>query len=40
MPVGPARSQTPCTYGTSLRENREICGPLGAMARRAVSGRR
>lgn len=25
----PARSETPCTYGTYLRENREICGPLG-----------
>ena len=35
----PARSETPCTYGTSLRENREICGLLGAMARRAASGR-
>lgn len=39
MPGGPARSQTPCTYGTSLRENREIWEPLGAMARRAASGR-
>jgi len=39
MPVGPARSETPGTYGTSLCENREICGPLGAMVRRAASGR-
>jgi hypothetical protein len=38
-PHGLARSETPCTYGTSLRENREICGPLGAMAHRAASGR-
>lgn len=36
---GPARSETPCTYGTSLRENREICEPLGVMVRRAASGR-
>ena len=39
MPSGPARSETPCMYGTSLRENREICGPLGAMVRWAASGR-
>ncbi len=25
----PARSETPCTYGTYLRENREICASLG-----------
>jgi len=36
---GPARSETPCTYGTSLRENREICRLLGAVARRDASGR-
>lgn len=36
---GPARSETPCTFGTSLCENREICGLLGAMAYRAASGR-
>jgi RNA-directed DNA polymerase len=35
----PARSETPCTYGTYLRENREICGSLGAVALRAASGR-
>jgi hypothetical protein len=35
----PARSETPCTYGTSLRENREICGLLGVVARRVASGR-
>lgn len=35
----PARSKTPCTYGTSLRENREISGPPGTMARRDASGR-
>jgi hypothetical protein len=35
----PARSETPCTHGTYLRENREICGPLGALALRAASGR-
>jgi RNA-directed DNA polymerase len=36
---GPARSQTPGTYGTSLHENREISRVLDAMARRAASGR-
>src|SRR6185295_3338157 len=30
-PVNPARSKTPCTYGTSLRENREISGTPTAM---------
>jgi hypothetical protein len=35
----PARSETPCTYGTYLRENREICGPLVAFALRAASGK-
>ena len=35
----PARSETPCTYGTYLRENREICGPLGAFVLRAASGK-
>ena len=35
----PARSETPCTYGTYLRENREICGLLGAATPRAASGR-
>ena len=39
MLTGPARSKTPCTFGNSLRGNREICGPLGAMVRRAASGR-
>jgi hypothetical protein len=37
---GPARSETPCTYGTSLHENREISGLPSVMARRAASGRR
>jgi hypothetical protein len=35
----PARSETPCTHGTYLRENREICGTLGALALRAASGK-
>lgn len=39
MLAGPARSETPCTYGTSLRENREISRPPAAMVRRAASGR-
>lgn len=39
MRCSPARSETPCTYGTYLHENREIWEPLGAMARRAASGR-
>lgn len=38
--VDPARSKTPCTYGTSLRENREISGTPIAMVRWAASGRR
>ena len=37
--ASPARSETPCTYETYLRENREICGPLGAFVLRAASGR-
>lgn len=32
----PARSQTPCTYGTSLHENRDSSGLLGLVARRHV----
>ena len=39
MSNGPARSETPRTYGTYLCENREIWEPLGVMARRAASGR-
>lgn len=39
MPCGPARSETPDTYGTYLCENREIWRPLGAMVRRAAAGR-
>jgi hypothetical protein len=35
----PARSQTPCTLGTSLCENREVSGLLGVVARRDASGR-
>lgn len=30
---GPARSKTPCTYGTSLRENREVSKSPIAMVR-------
>jgi len=30
---GPARSKTPCTYGTSLRENREVSESPIAMVR-------
>ena len=37
--ASPARSETPCTYGTYLRENREICGALGAFTLRAASGK-
>jgi hypothetical protein len=38
--VGPARSETPCMYGTSMRENREIpCPPVGLISRRAAQGR-
>ena len=33
-----ARSQTPCTYGTSLHENREISGMPVAMVRQDASG--
>jgi hypothetical protein len=36
---GPTRSKTPCTFGTSMRENREVCGPLATMAWRDASGR-
>jgi len=39
MVLSPARSETPCTYGTYLHENREICGLLEAFAFRAASGR-
>lgn len=34
--TGSARSETPCTYGTSLHENREISGTPAAMVRRAA----
>ena len=30
MRPGPARSQTPCTYGNTLHENREALGPPAA----------
>ncbi len=30
MRLGPARSQTPCTYGNTSHENREILGPSAA----------
>src|SRR5690242_14009536 len=36
---GPARSETPSTFGTFLCENREICGSLVATMRRDASGR-
>jgi len=36
----PARSMTPCTYGTFLRENREIFGPPAAVAQQDASERR
>jgi hypothetical protein len=37
---GPARSETPCMHGTSLRENREVSGAPPAQAwQEAVSGR-
>lgn len=39
MPTGPARSKTPCTHRTSLRENREISRLSIAMVRWAASGR-
>lgn len=39
MSDDPARSETLCTYGTSLRENRDVCGLLGVVVRRAASGR-
>jgi len=39
MRSGPARSKTPSTFGTSQHENREICGLLVVMARRAATGR-
>ena len=38
-PQSPARSKTLCTYGTSLRENREICESLGVRESRDASGR-
>lgn len=38
-PSSPARSETPRTHGTYLRENREICEPLGAGSPRAASGK-
>jgi hypothetical protein len=32
MPEGPARSETPCTYGNTSHENREIlCPPAAAV---------
>ena len=30
MRLSPARSQTPCTYGNTLHENRETLGPPAA----------
>jgi len=38
--VGPVRSETPCMYGTSMRENREIPGsPARVITGRADQGR-
>lgn len=37
--ISSARSETPCTYGTSLRENREISGTPTEMVKWAASGR-
>lgn len=37
--LGPARSETPCMYGTSLRENREISRVPTPMVTWVVSGR-
>ena len=37
--AGSARSETPCTYGTSLRENREISGTPAGMVQQDASGR-
>lgn len=37
--VSSARSKTPCTYGTSLRENREISGTPADVVWRDASGR-
>jgi RNA-directed DNA polymerase len=39
MSGGPARSETPCTYGTSLRENRENSRLPTVMVRWVASGR-
>ena len=37
---GPARSETPCMYGTSMRENREIPhSPVPLITGRAAQGR-
>jgi hypothetical protein len=38
--VGPARSETLCMHGTSMRENREVPrSPVGLIAGRAAQGR-
>jgi hypothetical protein len=38
--VGPARSETPCMYGTSMRENREVPRSLvWVITGRAAQGR-
>src|SRR5215210_1849528 len=38
--MGPARSETPCMYGTSMRENREIPrSPARLISGRAAQGR-
>jgi hypothetical protein len=39
MQFGSARSETPCAYGTSLHENREISGTPAAVVRWAASER-
>ena len=38
--AGPARSETPCMYGTSMRENREVPrSPVRVITGRAAQGR-
>jgi hypothetical protein len=38
--VGPARSETPCMYGTFMRENREVPrSPVWVITGRAARGR-
>jgi hypothetical protein len=40
LSADPARSQNPCMYGTSMRENREVsCSPVGLITERAAQAR-